>query len=191
MNEETIVKIYQFIKLLNEMKLVNRLTLLSKDGRRESDAEHCWHVAISAMLIAPIYDKPIDLSRAIQMALVHDIVEIYAGDVYAFASDEERSKKQEREQAAAEKLFSQLPEPQDKSMKELWEEYELRESEESKFVSAIDKLMPYIQFRIAHGDALPSDAPSNDARKKAQVETLRATSPVFGLLYDKIIEEKV
>ncbi len=100
MNTDRVEQLYSFIKLLNSFKSVDRLSLIKEGGRRESDAEHTWHITMAVWLMTTAYDKPVDVLRCIKMALVHDLVEIYAGDVYGFDASNKRSEKEEKEQSA-------------------------------------------------------------------------------------------
>src|SRR3990172_10561809 len=127
------------------MKRVDRLSLISKGGRRESDAEHTWHLVMFIWMFSYLYERNIDLLKAIKMGLVHDLVEIQAGDVYGLSSGLE-SRKKAAEKKAALSIFGPLPEEISKELTDLWYEYERKETEESKFVWALDKICPRFQL---------------------------------------------
>jgi len=131
----------RFIYELDELKGVLRQTLLADASRQENSAEHSWHLALTAMALAPLADPPIDVERVIKILLVHDIVEIDAGDVFIY-DDALRAATEAAEQAAAERIFGLLPDPQGKELRELWDEYEARETPEARFAYSCDRLQP-------------------------------------------------
>ncbi|SKC08294.1 putative hydrolases of HD superfamily [Lachnospiraceae bacterium] len=118
-----------------------RQTHLSVNGRNENDAEHAWHMAIMAYLLKEYSNEPVDISRVMIMCLVHDIVEIDAGDTYAYDSEGLATQKA-REDAAKERIFSILPEDQKEIMINLFEEFEENKTPEAKFAHAMDNLQP-------------------------------------------------
>ena len=140
---ERLNKQLQFALEIDKVKNVFRQTHLSGNGRSENDAEHSWHMAIMAYLLQEYSNEKIDVSRVILMCLIHDLVEIYAGDTYAY--DEEHLKTQKiREEAAKEKLFSILPEDQKIKFIALFDEFEENLTAEAKFAHAMDNLQPLI-----------------------------------------------
>ena len=140
---ERLNKQLQFALEIDKVKNVFRQTHLSGNGRSENDAEHSWHMAIMAYLLQEYSNEKIDVSRVILMCLIHDLVEIYAGDTYAY--DEENLKTQKiREEAAKEKLFSILPEDQKIKFIALFDEFEENLTAEAKFAHAMDNLQPLI-----------------------------------------------
>ena len=128
-------KIYKFMQLINKMKLVDRLSLVSKRGRRESDAEHTWHLIMFIWMYSYVYEHSINLLKAIKIGLVHDLVEIQSGDTFGQKRGSS-NKKKENEKKAAQKIFEALPPDIHKEMVYLWLEYEQRKTEEAKFVWA-------------------------------------------------------
>ena len=143
-------KTLNFIELIDQYKNVFRIIYLDNKKRLENDAEHSWHIAMMAWLFAPYYEEPLNLEKCLKMALMHDLVEIYSGDISAF-DQKGRIKKAENEAKAAVKLFNKLPQPLKKEFFELFEEYETRQSAEARFVSALDKLQPIIQNNLTKG----------------------------------------
>lgn len=126
---------------IDKEKNIFRQTHLSGHGRNENDAEHAWHMAIMAYIFREYSNEAIDISKVILMCLIHDIVEIDAGDTYAY--DEDRLQTQQaREDAAKERIFSLLPEDQKKELISLFDEFEAYETAESKFAHAMDNLQP-------------------------------------------------
>lgn len=128
---------------IDKEKNIFRQTHLSDHGRNENDAEHAWHMAVMAYLLKEYSNEPIDIARVMIMCLIHDIVEIDAGDTYAY--DEEAKKTQkEREQKAADRIFALLPEDQAKEMRAIFDEFEAFETPEAKFAHAMDNLQPFM-----------------------------------------------
>jgi len=129
---------------LDQLKSVLRRTRVkSAEGRLENSAEHSWHVALMAILMEEHANEPVDISRVVKMLLLHDIVEIDAGDTFVYdavASAEQ----EEKELAAAKRLFGMLPEEQGKALFELWLEFEAAESADAKFAKALDRLIPML-----------------------------------------------
>ncbi len=138
-----------FIYELDELKSVLRQTLLADKSRQENSAEHSWHLAMTALALAPLADPPIDVERAVRILLVHDIVEIDAGDVFIY-DEEARASKQVEEEEAARRIFGLLPEPQSSELSALWDEYEERETPEARFAYSCDRLQPML-LNIAVG----------------------------------------
>ena len=123
MTEDRLSQIVKFCKLIDKEKFVQRRTYLSDGERLENDAEHAWHMAVMALLLSEYANEKVDVLKVVSLLLVHDLVEIYAGDTFAY--DEEGKKTQrEREAAAAERLYSQLPEDLAGKMRSLWDEFE-------------------------------------------------------------------
>lgn len=141
MEKSRIEKQFDFIKEIDKEKFIGRQTYLSDGERKENDAEHAWHIAIMTVLLSEYANKDIDVLKTITMLLIHDIVEIDAGDTYAY--DEEGKKSQaEREQKAAERIFGLLPDDQGQKLKSLWLEFEARQTAEAKFAHTLDNVQP-------------------------------------------------
>ncbi|NLT11575.1 MAG: HD domain-containing protein [Clostridiaceae bacterium] len=139
-----------FLIEADKMKSILRQTLLVDKSRRENDAEHSWHIALMAMTLAEYVPFEIDLDRVIRMALVHDLVEIYAGDTFAYDTAGYQSK-DERENEAADKLFSLLPMEQSSVYRALWEEFDAMQTPDAIYTSAIDRLQPFINNTLTDG----------------------------------------
>lgn len=133
----------EFSLEIDKVKNVFRQTHLSGHGRNENDAEHSWHMAVMAYLLTEYANEEVDIAKVMLMCLIHDIVEIDAGDTYAYDADGLQTQK-EREDAAKERIFSILPEEQKKEMIALFDEFEAYETPESKFAHAMDNLQPLI-----------------------------------------------
>lgn len=143
-------KTLKFIKLIDQAKYVKRVVHLQKERVMEDDAQHSWHVAMMVWLFSQSFEEEVNLERAIKMALAHDLVEIYAGDVFFYDSVGRKDKKK-KERKAAKKLFNLLPDKLQKELLDLWEEYEQKSTPEAKFVQAMDKIHPIIQLVLVKG----------------------------------------
>ena len=128
---------------IDKEKNVFRQTHLSGHGRRENDAEHAWHMAIMAYLLREYANEPVDVSKVMLMCLIHDVVEIDAGDTYAYDTESLKTQKA-REDAAKERIFSLLPDDQKNELTALFDEFEAYETPESKFAHAMDNLQPLL-----------------------------------------------
>ncbi|CAI1152889.1 5'-nucleotidase [Serratia rubidaea] len=136
-------EVIRFLMEIDKLKSVQRRTKVLGTQRQENSAEHSWHFAIAAMSLAPYAGKDVDIQRVIQMALLHDIVEIDAGDVlvYDLAA---RAAVHDQEVAAARRLFGMLPEPQREYFTALWQEYEDAETADARFALVLDRTMPML-----------------------------------------------
>ena len=130
-----------FILEIDKAKSVIRRSRILDGSRRENDAEHSWHLAVMALVLSEYANEPVDLGKVIKMLLVHDIVEIDAGDTFAY-DGAGYDDKNEREQRAADRIFGLLPEDQRDEFRALWEEFEARKTPEAKFAAALDRLQP-------------------------------------------------
>ena len=141
--DERLQKQLDFSLEIDKEKNIFRQTHLSGHGRNENDAEHAWHMAIMAYLLREYSNEPVDTAKVMLMCLIHDIVEIDAGDTYAY--DEEGLKTQKaREDAAKERIFSLLPDDQKEELTSLFDEFEASETPEARFAHAVDNLQPLI-----------------------------------------------
>lgn len=137
----------QFLIEIDKIKHIFRKTKLFNKSRFENDAEHAWHLSLMALVLSEYANEKIDTSRVIKMVLIHDIVEIDAGDVIVYDT-QMRTLAQEKENIAAERIFGILPEDQKKEFIELWKEFEERKSPEAKFAAAIDRFEPILQNHL-------------------------------------------
>ena len=143
MDKERFQKQIDFILEADKEKNIFRQTHLSGHVRRENDAEHAWHMAIMIYLLREYANEEIDVAKAMMMALIHDIVEIDAGDTYAYDTVGLETQK-DREEKAAERIFGMLPEDQKTELKSLFEEFEAYETPEAKFARAMDNFQPLL-----------------------------------------------
>ena len=166
--EDRLIKQMKFIEEIDKEKLIGRQTYLSDASRKENDAEHAWHMAIMAYLLKEYSNEPVDIGKVMAvllseysnekidvlktmtMLLIHDIVEIDAGDTYAY--DEEAKKTQrERELAAADRIFGLLPDDQAEYMRGLWDEFEERKTPEARFARTLDNVQPTLLNNASEG----------------------------------------
>lgn len=141
---------FTFLVEVDALKAVLRQSPLVAVGRRENDAEHSWHLAMMVLVLAEHSDEPIDIGHTVQLVLVHDLVEIYAGDTPLYdsaAGDDQR----QRELTAAERLFALLPADQERWLRERWDEFEERRTPEARFAKAMDRLQPLLLNWMARG----------------------------------------
>jgi len=141
--DERIEKQLAFSLEIDKVKNIFRQTHLSGHGRRENDAEHSWHMAVMAYLLREHANEEVDIARVMLMCLIHDIVEIDAGDTYAYDADALKTQK-EREDAAKQRIFSMLPKDQAEELIALFDEFEAYETAESRFAHAMDNVQPLI-----------------------------------------------
>jgi putative hydrolase of HD superfamily len=139
-----------FLLQIDKLKTVERRSLLSDRSRRENSAEHSWHLARFVLCLAEYAAEPIDLGRALSIALLHDIVEVDAGDTFIY-DDNSREGQRLRETRAAERLYGLLPAEQGQHLRGLWEEYEAGQSAEARLVRTLDRLEPLLLHRATDG----------------------------------------
>lgn len=132
---------FEFLREIDKEKTVFRQTYLADGIRKENDAEHAWHMAMMVMLMSEYANEEIDVLHTMKMVLIHDLIEIDAGDTYAYDPEGNTTKK-ERELAAAERLFNILPKDQAVYMRNLWDEFEERKTPEARFANSMDKIQP-------------------------------------------------
>lgn len=149
-NIERLQQQFAFIQEIDKEKTIFRQTYLSDASRKENDAEHSWHMAVMAILLSEYANEKIDVLKTVSMILVHDLVEIYAGDTYAYDSAS-NSDKAEREIKAADKLFTLLPEDQRDKFRALWDEFEAGETPEAKFAMTMDRIQPLMLNNASGG----------------------------------------
>lgn len=151
MDQTRLEKQIQFICEVDKAKNIFRQTKIHDGSRRENDAEHSWHLALMAFLLCE-YSKEteIDILKVMKMCIVHDLVEIDAGDTFCYDATANRDKLQ-REQQAADRIFGLLPEDQGKEMRALWEEFDAMETPEAQFAASLDRLQPVLLNNLNKG----------------------------------------
>lgn len=151
-NTDRLEQIVDFCRLTDKEKFIRRRTYLTDGQRLENDAEHAWHLAVMALLLCEYANEEVDLLKVVSMVLIHDLVEIYAGDTFAY--DKEGIKTQKaREDAAADRLFPRLPEDLAEKFRGLWEEFEADETPEAHFAHTLDNFQPLMLQAATDGKA--------------------------------------
>lgn len=140
---ERLQKQIAFIKEIDKVKNIFRQTYLADGTRKENDAEHSWHIALMAVLLKEYVSEDVDVAKVMTMVLIHDLVEIDAGDTYAYDSEGAKSKR-EREVKAADRIFGILPEDQAMYFRELWEEFEAYDTPDAKYAHLLDNFQPLL-----------------------------------------------
>ena len=151
MNHERLERQIAFVREVDKLKTIHRQTLLTDASRQENDAEHSWHLALMALILGEYADGGgIDLLHVIRMVLVHDLVEIDAGDTYCY-DEAGYLDKTRRETAAAERIFNLLPDDQAGQIRALWDEFEAADTPEARFANALDRLQPLMHNVFTDG----------------------------------------
>ncbi len=151
MDSDRLEKQIRFIVEIDKLKSIVRQTLVTDASKQEDSAEHSWHIAVMAIVLSEYAkDRAIDIARVLKMALIHDLVEIDAGDTYCYDEDGNEDKL-ERERKAAERIFGLLPKDQSEEFRRLWDEFELRETAEARFAAALDRLQPLLNNYSTNG----------------------------------------
>lgn len=174
---------------IDKLKNIFRQTHLSDNGRNENDAEHSWHMAIMAYILKEYSNEEIDIAKVMLMCLIHDIVEIDAGDTYAYDSDALQSQKA-REDRAKQRIFSILPAEQAKELIDLFDEFEAYETAESKFAHAMDNIQPLILNNSNNGGDWREHNVTVEQIYKRQSKTKSGSEKLFEIT-DAIIQDNI
>ena len=179
----------RFITEIDKVKNIFRQTYLADGKRKENDAEHSWHIALMAYLLQEHAEEPVDVPRVMLMVLIHDLVEIDAGDTYAYDSVGAKDKR-EREEKAADRIFNILPTEQGQYFRELWEEFESYETEDAKYAHLLDNFQPMLL-----NDASKGKSWSEHQVKKEQIykrnERIADTSETIWEEMQRIVEKNI
>jgi putative hydrolases of HD superfamily len=149
---ERLLKQIDFLVEADKLKNILRRNYISDGSKRENDAEHSWYFSLAAMILSEYSNNTIDIQKVIKMAIIHDIVEVYAGDTFIYDEKAKETQK-EREQIASEKIFGLLPEDQKIHYLELWNEFEENTTNESKFAKSIDRIVAVLLNLKSNGTA--------------------------------------
>lgn len=177
----------QFSSVCDKMKSIYRQTLLADGSRQETDAEHSWHLALMAMLFSDYAPEGTDINKVIKMVLVHDLVEIYAGDTFCY-DEKAGADKAEREMKSAEKLFSILPKEKGEEFKNLWLEFDAEETKEALFAASLDRIQPLINNFFTNGHTWRNGRVLKEQVQKRE-EILKKGMPIAYDLAMDIIED--
>ena len=187
-SEDRLKKQLEFILEIDKMKKILRQTILTDYSRQENDAEHSWHISVMAMVLAEYADESVDISRVIRMTLVHDLIEIYAGDTFAYDAAGNQDKKA-RENAAADRLFAMLPADQGSEIRNLWEEFDRMESPDAIFAAALDRLQPLLHNFVTEGHTWKRGVTSEQVRKRMAV--IEKANPRLFEVVNTVIDESL
>jgi putative hydrolase of HD superfamily len=139
-----------FLVEADKLKTILRRTLLTDSSRQENTAEHSWHLALAAMVLEEYASAPVNLGRVLRMLTVHDVVEIDAGDTFAY-DKAGNATKEDRERRAADRIFGLLPDDIGSDLRSLWEEFEMNSTADARFANAVDRIQPFLQNRETRG----------------------------------------
>ena len=187
--EERLKKQMEFALEIDKVKNVFRQTHLSEHGRNENDAEHSWHMAIMAYLLREYANEKVDIAKVMLMCLIHDIVEIDAGDTYAYDTENLKTQKA-REDAAKERIFSILPKEQKEEFIALFDEFEAYETAESKFAHVMDNLQPLMLNNSNGGSDWKEHNVSAEQVYKRQSKVKLGSETLFEVV-DGIIQDNI
>lgn len=189
MNSNDLDKQIKFLLEIDKSKEIIRQTYIADASRKENDAEHSWHLAIMAFLLADYANEKIDVLHVVEMVLIHDLIEIDAGDTYAYDTAGNKTKV-EREKKAAERIFNILPARQAQMIRELWDEFEEQITPESKFANTLDHIQPILLNNASGGKSWRE----HGVQKNQIVNRNENTSQGSAELWDyckKLIDENV
>ena len=168
----------EFILEVDKLKNVLRKTILMDRSRRENSAEHSWHIALTVLILSEYAkDSDVDLFRVMKILLVHDLIEIDAGDTYCY-DDHGRKDQGRREKEAADRIFNLLPADQASTLRELWDEFEERKTPESRFANALDRLQPFLHNYFTEGQTWQENN-IKSAQVKSRMHPVDDGSPVL------------
>lgn len=187
--DERLKQQLDFALEIDKEKNIFRQTHLSGHGRNENDAEHAWHMAIMAYILKEYSNEPIDVARVMLMCLIHDIVEIDAGDTYAYDAENLKTQKA-REDAAKDRIFSLLPKEQKEELIQLFDEFEAFQTPESKFAHAMDNLQPLMLNNSNGGNDWKEHSVSAAQVYGRQEKTRRGSEKLFEVI-DQILQENI
>ena len=188
-SSEKLRKQIEFIITIDEMKNVLRRNLVVDGSRRENDAEHSWHLAVMAMILEEYSADKVDIAKVIKIALVHDLVEVYAGDTFAYDSKGYEDK-EEREREAAAKLFGMLESEQGSQIRALWDEFEEGKTAESKYANAIDRIQPLLLNYLTDGHTWKMGGVSS-AQVYKRMDIIRTATPELWNIVEGVIKNSI
>ena len=188
--DERLKKQLDFALEVDKEKNIFRQTHLSGHGRNENDAEHAWHMALMAYLLKEYSNEPVDIAKVMLMCLIHDVVEIDAGDTYAYDADGLKTQK-EREDRAKERIFSLLPDDQKAELIALFDEFETYETPESKYAHAMDNLQPLLLNNSNGGSDWKEHGVTIDQVYGRQSKTRLGSEKLYQEVTDKLIQEHI
>lgn len=190
MENKRLEKQLDFLREIDKEKQIFRQTYISDGKRKENDAEHAWHMAIMAFLLGEYANEDVDMLKTIRMILIHDVVEIDAGDTYAY-DENAKTTQREREEKAADRIFGLLPEDQEKEMRNLWEEFEAGETSEACFARALDNFQPIMLNDATNGKAWEEHEVAVSKVLKRNERTPRGSEELWAYAKENFVEKNV
>ena len=190
MSDERLKKQLEFCLEADKEKKIGRQTYIADGSRKENDAEHAWHMALMTLILSEYANEEIDVLRTISMILMHDIVEIDAGDTYAYDEEAKKSQK-EREEKAADRIFAMLPEDQRQKFRELWEEFEAAETKEAKFARTMDNLQPLMLNNATDGRSWMERGVRISQILKRNERTPKGSEALWEYAYENMLKPNV
>ena len=187
MINERLQKQMKFMVEIDKMKNIYRQTYVLGENRKENDAEHSWHIAVMAFMLAEYSAEPVDVLKTMKMLLIHDIVEIDAGDTYCYDSDGYKTKA-DREEKAAQRIFGLLPDDQQKEFYSLWREFEDGSTSEAKFAAVLDRLQPLTLNYTKDGISWREHKVHREQAEKRNLTTAE-TAPELGELLKAMLDD--
>lgn len=181
---------FEFIKEIDKEKLIGRQSYLTDCVRKENDAEHAWHMAVMTILLSEYANEEIDVLKTITMLLIHDIVEIDAGDTFAYDREGQATRLQ-REEKAADRIFGILPEDQCRRFRELWEEFEAGETKEARFARTMDNIQPMMLNANTDGRAWTEHHVRLDQIMERNVRTSAGSETLWNYVLEHFINPSV
>ncbi len=188
--DERLRKQLDFVLEVDKEKNIFRQTHLSGHGRNENDAEHAWHMALMAYLLKEYANESVDITKVMLMCLIHDVVEIDAGDTYAYDSEGLKTQK-DRENKAKERIFSLLPDDQKAELIALFDEFEAYDTPESKYAHAMDNLQPLLLNNSNGGGDWKEHGVTKDQVYGRQSKTRLGSEKLYEEVTDKLIQEHI
>lgn len=189
-SKEELDKIFNFIREIDSEKLIMRQTYISDGSRKENDAEHAWHMAVMALLLKDYSNTEIDILRTISMILIHDVVEIDAGDTYAY--DEAGKKTQrERELKAADRIFGLLPKKMAYEFRELWDEFEEQKTPEARFARVLDNVQPMMLNDASGGKSWSEHEVKSSQILKRNQNTHKGSEKIWNYAKEEFLNKNI
>ncbi|KAM3101926.1 HD domain-containing protein [Phormidesmis sp. 146-20] len=179
----------RFIVEIDKLKHVLRQTSLIDKSRRENDAEHSWHLAMMAIVLSEYAAQTVDLGRVLKMVLIHDLVEIDAGDTFCY--DEQGAETQaDRERQAADRIFGLLPSDQTTELRLLWEEFEAKQTSDAQFAAALDRIQPVLHNYYTQGGTWKKAGVTIEKVRK-RIAPIAQGAPILAQFIDNLIQDAV
>lgn len=189
-SKEELDKIFNFIREIDSEKLIMRQTYISDGSRKENDAEHAWHMAVMALLLKDYSNTEIDILRTISMILIHDVVEIDAGDTYAYDEDGKKTQR-ERELKAADRIFGLLPKKMAYEFRELWDEFEEQKTPEARFARVLDNVQPMMLNDASGGKSWSEHEVKSSQILKRNQNTHKGSEKIWNYAKEEFLNKNI